>query len=110
VSHVVSDVTNNSAMETLLRRLSHLLESVRQVKEGLMGENQPNILSPDRKNLRYEGINHILIILTSNDILYGVTPWFIFLTDQSMMSLPVFHRAHTESCCYICQYIELSCI
>ncbi|XP_076104056.1 uncharacterized protein LOC143072834 isoform X1 [Mytilus galloprovincialis] len=90
-THVYSDVTSNSAVESLLRRLSHLLECVRKVKNGLNADNQPSILSPERRNLRFAEAEKRRKTSSSSHIKFSST--------GALKSLPLDNRFLQEDIC-----------
>ncbi|KAK3597757.1 hypothetical protein CHS0354_006116 [Potamilus streckersoni] len=57
-SKVISDARNQMAVDMLHRRFDLLQDSLNQVKVGLSGSNHPPILSPLRRNVRYQQQEH----------------------------------------------------
>jgi hypothetical protein len=54
-SNFATDKENKAFLETLQKRIEQVLDRVKQVTTGLSEDSHPDILSPQRKNLRHTG-------------------------------------------------------
>ncbi|XP_061197776.1 catenin alpha-2-like [Saccostrea echinata] len=57
-SNLVADRQNSAFTETFQKRLEQVLDRVKQVTAGLSEDSHPDILSPQRKNLRQTAMSH----------------------------------------------------
>lgn len=73
-SNFATDTENKAFLETFQKRIEQVLDRVKQVTVGLSEDSHPDILSPQRKNLRQTGK---IILMTISEIEFSYTIAFV---------------------------------